>query len=301
MKKTRAKSRHNHFGTDSLVAMAPIGRSSRRVLRATRKAAPCLLGDPHLNEKKEVNRIVAQLLDSLTSVNLSPVSADELNTCIRDLRSKNALGPDGVSNHLLELSPPNLILLLVAIFTTYNNKVIFPDLWKEPEVIGIPMPFPTFQSPSNPSYDRPISLLKTLDTFVSALRERAHRSDVSKLESLKVELALFADDTTVYTLDARLRALTHLYTAIDTLGEWFRKWRIEVNPKRLQQCTSLGTQIACAAVENSCQADKPCTSDSHCQTSNTGTVRAASAVPSDDLCRGPYLFKAPLGSRSKSF
>ncbi|GBP30191.1 hypothetical protein EVAR_94499_1 [Eumeta japonica] len=87
----------------------------------------------------EVNRIVAQLLDSHPSVNLSPVTVEELNAYIRDLNSNKALA-----------------------------------------ITAIPY-------------------------------------------------SAAGDDTALYTLDARPRALTHLQTAIDTLGDWFRKWRIEVN------------------------------------------------------------------------
>ncbi|GBP89707.1 hypothetical protein EVAR_21317_1 [Eumeta japonica] len=52
------------------------------------------------------------------------------------------------------------------------------------------------------------------------------------LRHSNVELALFADGTALYTLDARSRALTHLQMAIDILGNGFRKWRIEVNSEK---------------------------------------------------------------------
>ncbi|GBP44449.1 hypothetical protein EVAR_39457_1 [Eumeta japonica] len=35
------------------------------------------------------------------------------------------------------------------------------------------------------------------------------------------------DDTSLYALDARPRALTYLQRALDSLGDWFSKWKIE--------------------------------------------------------------------------
>ncbi|GBP12881.1 Probable RNA-directed DNA polymerase from transposon BS [Eumeta japonica] len=79
-------------------------------------------------------------IDIRTTVLVHP-SVHKLKTSIRDLRSKKAPEPDGVSlNRLLKLLPPNLILLLVAIFNTCINKAIFPDFWKEADVIAIPKP-----------------------------------------------------------------------------------------------------------------------------------------------------------------
>ena len=49
----------------------------------------------------------------------------------------------------------------------------------------------------------------------------------------RVKLALFADDTALY-YSGRNRCLASkvLQTAATALGEWFRKWRIEVNPEK---------------------------------------------------------------------
>lgn len=48
-----------------------------------------------------------------------------------------------------------------------------------------------------------------------------------------VELALFADDTALYTKSRNPQvALTRIQTSITELGNWFRKWRIEVNPEK---------------------------------------------------------------------
>ncbi|GBP26001.1 hypothetical protein EVAR_84561_1 [Eumeta japonica] len=47
----------------------------------------------------DVKRIVTQLLDSSLSINHCPVIAEEMNVCIRDLRSQKASGLDVVSSN----------------------------------------------------------------------------------------------------------------------------------------------------------------------------------------------------------
>lgn len=49
----------------------------------------------------------------------------------------------------------------------------------------------------------------------------------------KVEVALFADDTALYTRGSDRKAVCRrLQSAAISLGEWFKKWRIEVNPEK---------------------------------------------------------------------
>ncbi|GBP34907.1 Probable RNA-directed DNA polymerase from transposon X-element [Eumeta japonica] len=48
-----------------------------------------------------------------------------------------------------------------------------------------------------------------------------------------VQLALFADDTALFFRSRTRRSIfCHLPKAIDELGQWFRKWRIEVDPNK---------------------------------------------------------------------
>ncbi|TLO84126.1 hypothetical protein FEG28_19010, partial [Acinetobacter baumannii] len=51
--------------------------------------------------------------------------------------------------------------------------------------------------------------------------------------SPETHLALFADDTAIY-YSCRKKALLHrrLQTAATTMGQWFRKWRIDINPTK---------------------------------------------------------------------
>ncbi|GBO98569.1 hypothetical protein EVAR_7598_1 [Eumeta japonica] len=62
----------------------------------------------------------------------------------------------------------------------------------------------------------------------------AYTNDVPRPSSSGVQLALFADDTALFT-EIGIGALdspSSLQRAIDELGQWFRKWRIEVNPDK---------------------------------------------------------------------
>ncbi|GBP70608.1 Probable RNA-directed DNA polymerase from transposon BS [Eumeta japonica] len=70
---------------------------------------------------------------------------------------------------------------------------------------------------------------------LSPLLYSAYTNDVPRPSSSGVQLALFADDTALF-YGSRNRStrftLFPLQRAIDELGQWFRKWRIEVNPDK---------------------------------------------------------------------
>ncbi|GBP63305.1 Probable RNA-directed DNA polymerase from transposon BS [Eumeta japonica] len=69
---------------------------------------------------------------------------------------------------------------------------------------------------------------------LSPLLYSAYTNDVPRPSSSGVQLALFADDTALfYGNRNRSTRFTLLpQRAIDELGQWFRKWRIEVNPDK---------------------------------------------------------------------
>ncbi|GBP30770.1 Probable RNA-directed DNA polymerase from transposon BS [Eumeta japonica] len=70
---------------------------------------------------------------------------------------------------------------------------------------------------------------------LSPLLYSAYTNDIPRPSSSGVQLALFADDTALF-YGSRNRStrftLLPLQRAIDELGQWFRKWRIEVNPDK---------------------------------------------------------------------
>ncbi|GBP11386.1 Probable RNA-directed DNA polymerase from transposon BS [Eumeta japonica] len=61
----------------------------------------------------------------------------------------------------------------------------------------------------------------------------AYTNDIPRPSSSGVQLALFADDTALFTeVGIGAPDSSSLQRAIDELGQWFRKWRIEVNPDK---------------------------------------------------------------------
>lgn len=296
-----------------------------------------------------VDSEVERILATPPTIPLEPTTVEEVQTIIRDLRSRKAPGADGITNSVLKLLPGPLIVLLVAIFNAALANCRFPDSWKDADVVGIPKPGKCLKNPA--SY-RPISLLKCLgkvyeriiairlkkfvelrgllideqfgfrpkhsavhqvhritehvlsnfqtgrhtgalffdvakafdkvwhngliyklhqmevpDSLVHILRDylsnrslrvRVHgtlsrphpiragvpqgsvlgpilytlyTNDVPKTPF--VELALFADDTALYTSErAKSNISDRLQRAANALGEWFRRWRIEVNPEK---------------------------------------------------------------------
>ncbi|GBP53751.1 Probable RNA-directed DNA polymerase from transposon BS [Eumeta japonica] len=67
---------------------------------------------------------------------------------------------------------------------------------------------------------------------LSPLLYSAYTNDIPRPTS-GVQLALFADDTALFFRSRTRRSIfRHLPKAIDELGQWFRKWRIEVNPDK---------------------------------------------------------------------
>ncbi|GBP25667.1 Probable RNA-directed DNA polymerase from transposon BS [Eumeta japonica] len=67
---------------------------------------------------------------------------------------------------------------------------------------------------------------------LSPLLYSAYTNDIPRPTS-GVQLALFADDTALFFRSRTRRSIFHhLPKAIDELGQWFRKWQIEVNPDK---------------------------------------------------------------------
>ncbi|GBP12377.1 Probable RNA-directed DNA polymerase from transposon BS [Eumeta japonica] len=75
----------------------------------------------------------------------------------------------------------------------------------------------------------------------SPLLYSAYTNDIPRPSSSGVQLALFADDTALFYGNRNRSTrftLLPLQRAIDELGQWFRKWRIEVNPTNQQPYNS---------------------------------------------------------------
>lgn len=81
------------------------------------------------------------------------------------------------------------------------------------------------------SSPRPLLAGVPQGSVLSPLLFALYTSDIPKTP--RTHLALFADDTAIYTSERRPRVIaSRLQSALDELGRWFRKWRIEVNPEK---------------------------------------------------------------------
>ncbi|GBP40971.1 Probable RNA-directed DNA polymerase from transposon BS [Eumeta japonica] len=197
-----------------------------------------------------ISRIEEEVLQN-TSLepkdDLAPVSLSEVQTLVKSLNTRKAPGLDGISNKAIKCFSIPLLSLLVAIFNACIKNCYFPPAWKEAEVIGIYKPgnnatscqLQTDQPPER--HERTHSTRRLIRAGVpqgstlSPLLYSAYTNDVPRPSSSGVQLALFADDTALF-YGSRNRStrftLLPLQRAIDELGQWFRKWRIEVNPDK---------------------------------------------------------------------
>jgi hypothetical protein len=81
------------------------------------------------------------------------------------------------------------------------------------------------------SSPRPLRAGVPQGSVLSPLLFSLYVNDIARTQG--VHLALFADDTALfYTHKNRAHVAKKLQTAANTLGEWFRTWRIEVNPEK---------------------------------------------------------------------
>ncbi|GBP40206.1 Probable RNA-directed DNA polymerase from transposon BS [Eumeta japonica] len=90
---------------------------------------------------------------------LSPVSLDEVQKLVKNLKAKRTPVLDGISNKAIKCFPLIFFSLLVAIFIACLKNCYFPLVWKEVELMGIHNP----EKPRDlPVSYRPISLLSGL-------------------------------------------------------------------------------------------------------------------------------------------
>lgn len=78
---------------------------------------------------------------------------------------------------------------------------------------------------------RPVRAGVPQGSVLAPLLFTLYTSDIPRYP--QVELALFADDTALYASNSNSsRVCIRLQAALNALGVWFRKWRIEVNPTK---------------------------------------------------------------------
>ena len=91
----------------------------------------------------------------LTSIRLSE---KEVQDILITLKPSKAPGPDGISPHVLKLTAKTISKPLTNLFNLSLQRGIFPDIWKQANVI------PIFKKgdKSSPNINRPVSLLSSV-------------------------------------------------------------------------------------------------------------------------------------------
>ncbi|GBP56338.1 Probable RNA-directed DNA polymerase from transposon BS [Eumeta japonica] len=180
--------------------------------------------------------------------NLAPVSLSEVQTLVKSLNTKKAPGLEGKGLIIDEQfgfrpahSRPQQVLRLVEYvsegFETERNTVaVFFDVYKAfDSVWHVANRHFTFRHEHTHSTRRLIRTGVPQGSTLSPLLYSAYINNIPLPSSSGVQLALFADDTALF-YGSRNRStrftLLPLQRAIDELGQWFRKWRIEVNPDK---------------------------------------------------------------------
>jgi ribonuclease HI len=105
--------------------------------------------------KKNLLKIQQPCPDSMTSL----FQKTELNLSIQNLKKKKAPGPDGVTNEMIQHLGPNGRDRVLDLFNESWAQGIFPEEWKEAEIIPIAK---KGKPKTNKSSYRPISLLSCL-------------------------------------------------------------------------------------------------------------------------------------------
>ncbi|GBP09545.1 Probable RNA-directed DNA polymerase from transposon BS [Eumeta japonica] len=185
---------------------------------------------------------------------LTPVSLSEVQLLVRSLKTRKAPGLDGVTWKEAEVigihkpgkprdlpasyRPISLLSGLAKLFERVLKTRLSKHLFGKGLIIDEQFGFRPAHVHSK--HERTHSTRRLIRAGVpqgsalSPLLYSAYTNDIPRPSS-GVQLALFADDTALFYKcrnRSTLSTILRLQRAIDELGQWFRLWRIEVNPEK---------------------------------------------------------------------
>ncbi|GBP48505.1 Probable RNA-directed DNA polymerase from transposon BS [Eumeta japonica] len=208
----------NALKTEGYTPIPPLKKPDNSVAIDDAEIAECLADSietqcsqaspPH--DIAHISRIEEEVLQK-TSLepkdDLAPVSLSEVQTLVKLLNTRKAPSLDGIGNKAIKCFSIPLLSLLVAIYKRVPKNC--SSRLEGGRRAGVPQG-------------------STLSSAVLRVHKRYTASSSSG-----VQLALFADDTALfYGKNRSTRFTSSPQRAIDELGQWFRKWRIEVNPDK---------------------------------------------------------------------
>ncbi|GBP55046.1 Probable RNA-directed DNA polymerase from transposon BS [Eumeta japonica] len=204
------------------------------------------------HDTAHISRIEEEVLQK-TSLepqdDLTPVSLSEVQLLVRSLKTRKAPGLDGVTWKEAEVigihkpgnratpasyRPISLLSGLAKysrVLKTRLSKHLFGKGLIIDEQFGFARPL---MHEGTHSTRRLIRAGVPQGSALSPLLYSAYTNDIPRPTS-GVQLALFADDTALFYKSKNRSSLStflRLQRAIDELGQWFRLWKIEVNPEK---------------------------------------------------------------------
>lgn len=105
---------------------------------------------------------------------LKLVKPKDIKKILQKIKSRKAVGCDGISNKILKRLPNKALVLLTVVFNSSLKFGYFPDIWKKAKIIAIPKPGKDL---TNPESYRPINLLSCVGKIFEKIIEerlRAH-------------------------------------------------------------------------------------------------------------------------------
>jgi hypothetical protein len=108
--------------------------------------------------ERRVENIVQDILETEDTAPLEKIRPCDLRKLIKSLKSKKALGIDGIPNECLRHLPRQPLVHLTHLFNHCLRLSYFPSSWKEAKIITLPKPG---KDPKFPQNLGPISLLPT--------------------------------------------------------------------------------------------------------------------------------------------
>lgn len=109
--------------------------------------------DPQL--KRDIENIYSQIRKA-KATNLPTITEENFEAALKQMRTKSAAGPDGISPRLLKILPEEAKQHLRRIFNQVIQTQKYPAIWKKARVTMLPKPG---KDPKDPASYRPISLL----------------------------------------------------------------------------------------------------------------------------------------------
>ncbi|KAL4100752.1 hypothetical protein QTP88_020784 [Uroleucon formosanum] len=179
------------------------------------------------------------------------VTPNEIKQIIKNLPNKKSPGHDKITNLMLKKLPPKGLVFMATLFNSllrHDISKAFDKVWHE----GLLFKLKSINTPSylfniinsfllnrqfavkindNTSNLMPISAGVPQGSKLGPILFNIYVYDIP--QSPRTNIALFADDTTIFTESRNIEAVaTNLQVHLNTISYWCNKWRIQINASK---------------------------------------------------------------------